>query len=240
MNEAWEIAHEAGKTGALALTMLGARLRLPDAAATALASQANLIATVLTPRIETPGAAAAIGRILAEQAIAAGTAMQSIDGGPREAATAFYDAASYLTTGLPPTISPAKQRAGVLARAVLACGEAAFLGQAFLAEARSDFTDRRSAVEARGRIAAALEEASDRIAAAAGADIHAILGRAARHATDFLIAEASELRPVVRVEAARSLPSSALAWALYGDPARAGELAERNRCGTPLFMPATI
>lgn len=234
------IAHDAGKTSALALALLGSRLNLPEAAATALRGRANLVATILTPRIDQAGMTAAIGRVVAEQAIAVGTAMAGIDGGARDAAPAFYDVAAFLMTGLPPTVSPAKQRAGGLARALLACGEAAMLGQAFLAEARSDFADRQSAVEARARIAASLDEAADRIAAAAGAAVHAILSQAARHATDFLIAQASELRPVVRVDATRSWPSTALAWALYGDPARAGEMVLRNRCGTPLFMPSTI
>ena len=47
-------------------------------------------------------------------------------------------------------------------------------------------------------------------------------------------------QPVVRVEASRSFPSTALAWSLYGDPTRAEELVRRARCGTPLFMPATF
>ena len=67
-----------------------------------------------------------------------------------------------------------------------------------------------------------------------------VLQATARYATEFLVEEASELRPIVRVEAQRSWPSTALAWALYGDPARAQELVERNRVGTPLFLPATI
>lgn len=159
---------------------------------------------------------------------------------PRDAAPAFYDVASYLAGGLPPTRSPAKRRASGLGRALLACSEAAMLGQAFLAEARSDFADRQSAVDARGRIAAAMDDCSDRIAAASGMTIFGLLSEAARQATEFLVAEASELKPVVQVEAQRSFPSSALAWSLYGDPARATELVSRNRVGTPLFMPPVI
>lgn len=240
IDDALDVAYEAAKSCALGLVLLGSRLSLDAATATALSGQANLIATILAPRIEVKGNTAAIVGILACQAILVGQAMAKTEGGPRDAAPAFYDVAAYLTTGLPPTRSPAKQRAGFLARAMLACGEAAMLGQAFLAEALSLFVDRQSAVLARARIAAAMEGASDRIAAAAGSDIYGILSEAANQATEFLIAEASELRPVVRVEAMRSWPSTSLAWSLYGDPARAQELVDRNRCGTPLFMPSVI
>lgn len=233
------VAQQAGKTAALALILMGARLTLPARTATRLREQADLIATVLLPRLELKDSAARIGRVVAEQAIAARKAM--VDAGlARDAAPVFYDAAAYLRTGLDPTHSPALRRAGFLARALLACGEAAFLGQAFVAEAQSNFADRQSAVAARDRIALAMEEASDRIAAGAGREIYGILATTARQATEFLVAEASELRPVVRVEALRSWPSTALAWSLYGDPARALELCERNRIGTPLFLPPVV
>ena len=35
-------------------------------------------------------------------------------------------------------------------------------------------------------------------------------------------------------------PSTALAYALYGDPARGAELAARNAAGCPLFLGPTI
>ena len=37
-------------------------------------------------------------------------------------------------------------------------------------------------------------------------------------------------------QAILSFPSTALAWRLYGDPARAEDLVARNRVATPLFM----
>jgi hypothetical protein len=235
IDDARPLAQLAAKTVALALDDLGLRLTLPGAAATALRKDAELIARVLTPRIEEAGMLRRIGRTALDRIIACGR-----DADPREMAPACYDLALFCAGGLPPTISPAKQRAAGMARALLGVAESGFLAGAFLAEAQSAFADRDAAVEARGRISTALDEAGDRIAAAAGLDVFAILMRVARHATDKLVAEATDLRPVVRVEATRSWPSTALAWALYGDPARAPELVARNNCGTPLFMPSVI
>ena len=45
---------------------------------------------------------------------------------------------------------------------------------------------------------------------------------------------------LIRAQAGRSFPSTALAWSLYADPTRAPELVARNRVGTPFHMPATF
>jgi hypothetical protein len=52
--------------------------------------------------------------------------------------------------------------------------------------------------------------------------------------------EAADRAPLVRVETGVSLPATLLAFKLYGDPARAGELVERNRVATPAFMPVSF
>jgi hypothetical protein len=239
LDDAVGLAHQAAKTCALALVLLGQRLNLPADTATQLAGDANLIATVLAPQLEVTGTLAKIGSLVASDAIAVGDAMSGSTGA-RDRTPVFYDVAMYLTTGLPPTTSPAMALAAGLGRMLLAIGEAAFLGQAFLAEAQSDFSDRQSAIDARGRITAAMDDASDRIANFAGADVFGILAEAARQASAFIVAQASQLRPVVQVDAARSFPSTALAWSLYGDPSRAQELVDRNRVGTSLFMPASF
>lgn len=51
---------------------------------------------------------------------------------------------------------------------------------------------------------------------------------------------ATSLAPVVRVETGLSLPSSLIAWDLYGDPARGQEIMGRNRTGTPMLMPIAL
>lgn len=44
--------------------------------------------------------------------------------------------------------------------------------------------------------------------------------------------------PLVRVETNISLPSSLVAWDLYGDPSRGAELAGRNGWGAPMLLPS--
>lgn len=51
---------------------------------------------------------------------------------------------------------------------------------------------------------------------------------------------AAERAPAVRVETGLSLPSTLLAYDLYADAGRAGELVDRNRIGTPLVMPVAF
>ena len=231
-------------------------LLLPDPpAAQILADLPQLIDTVLAPAFLVPADVAAVAEILSADAILIGQAavVNSPGGGPtspspsspsplapaaRDVGQAFYAAAISVTTALPFIASPGRQYAAFLARALCAATEAAYLGQAFLAEARSNFTDRQSALDAQGRIAAALDGARDRIARCAGSQIYGILADAAQQATAYIVAIATDLKPIVRVKAPRSAPSTALAYALYGDPERGAELALRNSCATSLFMPA--
>ena len=71
------------------------------------------------------------------------------------------------------------------------------------------------------------------------------LGFAAMNALDAVTGEtalalsrlAASRAPLVRVETGISLPSTLLAWEIYQDPERAGELIDRNGIGTPLLMP---
>lgn len=51
---------------------------------------------------------------------------------------------------------------------------------------------------------------------------------------------AANLSPLVRVETAVSLPSALIAFDLYKDPARGGEIVDRNRTGTPMLLPSPL
>ena len=93
--------------------------------------------------------------------------------------------------------------------------------QCFVAEAKTNFGDRQSAIAGRARIAAAMDASLDRIAAATGQPIVDLLGQVARTASKHIATVAADLRPVVQVRTPRSAPSSAIAFALYGDPSRA-------------------
>lgn len=208
--------------------------RLPLAAGAALAARRVCagVRRVGAPRIGSREDVAALGATLVAALQAAARATPADD-----AATLLYEAAAGASVAYPITASPVLTREYALARALAAGVEAACLGEAFLAEARSDFPDRVSATQARARIDAALTQAYDRIAGALGAEVAEALASVARETAGHLAQVATALRPAVRVEAGRSAPSTALAWALYGDPQRAPDLLARARCGTPLFMP---
>lgn len=231
------IAGAAVSAAALAdiLAELASGLPLPAAIATSTATEARRISRVAVPRITTQADVSAIGMALVVAAQAVARAAQ-----PRDAAPALYRTAARASAAVPVSASPALTRAYGLARALAAAVETACLGEAFLAEARTAFADRRSAIEARDRIGVALDGATDRVAATLGQAILAVLASVARETSGHLVRLSADLQPVVRVDAQRSFPSTAIAWTLYGDPARADELVQRNRCGTPLFMPSSI
>lgn len=105
---------------------------------------------------------------------------------------------------------------------------------------RRGYAARQDASAARSALAAAsepiVEPVGDRLGAASYAALSAMTGQAAIE----LSRVAADRAPLVRVETGVSLPSTVIAWRLYGDARRAGELVERNRAGTPIFMPAAI
>jgi prophage DNA circulation protein len=59
-------------------------------------------------------------------------------------------------------------------------------------------------------------------------------------ATLHLSQTAAERAPAVRVETGVSLPSTLLAYDLYGDAGRAEALVDRNRVATSLVMPVSF
>lgn len=214
---------------------LGRRLPVPIETSGPVALACRRIERVAAGRASGPEEIGAIGQDLAAaiQAIA-----RAAD--PADAASALYETAAASRLAPPSSASPVLTASYEFARAFAVGLETTCLGEAFLAEARSAFTDRRAADAARARINAACEAAYDRIGAVLGQDIAAVLGEVARRSSGHLVELATSLQPVVQVQSQRSAPSTALAWSLYGDPARAAELVRRNRCGTPLFMPAAI
>ena len=140
----------------------------------------------------------------------------------------------------PSSASPVLTRAYSLAGAMCVAVEAACLGEAFLCEARTEFGDRQAASAARDRITAALDGAIDRVATALGQPAAFVLSTAAGQTCAHLVDLSGSLQPLIRAQAGRSFPSTALAWSLYADPTRAPELVARNRVGTPFHMPATF
>ncbi|MCJ2143742.1 hypothetical protein [Methylobacterium sp. E-066] len=214
---------------------LARALPIPTAEAQAASSACRRIGWISAPRVLGPVDVAAIAASLVGTVQAVARAGEAAD-----AAAGLYAAAAATQGCAPSSASPALTRSYSLARALCVAVEMACLGEAFVAEARTGFADRQSASAARVRIRAAYDGAADRVAAALGQDVLAILDTAARETSAYLVQEAASLQPVIRVDAAASFPAASLAWSLYGDPERAGELMDRNAVGTPFHMPATI
>ena len=96
------------------------------------------------------------------------------------------------------------------------------------------FGDRLAAIDARD----AVVEALDRLDAGADAPTLAAL-RSLRTAVAERVAEAARALPAVATATPAAVrPSLALAWDIYGDVGRAGEIAGRNRLPRPGFVPA--
>ena len=210
-------------------------LPLPTDSAQAALATCRRVSTVVAPQLVTLEDAAAIaGRLIATvQGLAR-------DASPGDASAGLYAAAGATRDCVPASASPVLARAYGLARAICVGVEAACLGEAFLCEARTAFGDRQAASAARDRITAALDGAVDRVAAALGQPAAFVLITAAGQTCAHLVDLSGSLQPLIRVDAARSFPSTALAWSLYADPSRAPELVARNRCSTPFFMPSTF
>lgn len=105
---------------------------------------------------------------------------------------------------------------------------------------RLDYPARQEAEAMRAAISGAAEPA---YAACGEAYGHAVLDwlvLMTAATVTALSAIAASRAPLVRVETGLSLPSALVAWDLYGDPGRGAEIAARNRCGTPMLLPAVL
>lgn len=107
------------------------------------------------------------------------------------------------------------------------------------AAVRADYPSRQDAIAARTRIAADGDALYQHLAPA-GADAVNFAASLVGATVLSLSRLAASRAPLVRVETNVSLPSSLLAWQLYGDPARSAELVQRNGVATPLAMPVTF
>lgn len=231
------IAGAAASAMALADVIAGLARGLPLPAETSQSavSTCRRIAGIAAPRLFTLTNAAAITVDLIST-----VQMVARDAAPADASAGLYAAAAATQACAPTSASPVLTQAYSLARALCVSVEAACLGEAFLCEARTDFGDRQAASAARDRITVALEGAIDRVAGTLGQPAAFVLTTAAGQTCAHLVDLSGSLQPLIRAQAGRSFPSTALAWSLYADPARAPELVARNRVGTPFHMPATF
>jgi len=108
-----------------------------------------------------------------------------------------------------------------------------------IAGCRAEWVSRPMARSARARVSAA----GDAGAAAAGtlggdgADLYAFLTGVTAVSCRLISDIAANAAPVIRVKTGISLPSTVLAYQLYGDAKRAGSLVDLAGSSTPMVMP---
>lgn len=111
-----------------------------------------------------------------------------------------------------------------------------------IAGCRIAWPSRPAARSARAQIAEAGRLALAEVSAkgGAGADLYgwlqSVIAVACRYVSDI----AANAAPLVRVETAISLPSTVLAYQLYGDATRAGGLVDVAKASTPMVMPSAF
>ncbi|MEO3997178.1 hypothetical protein [Mesorhizobium sp. CAU 1732] len=110
---------------------------------------------------------------------------------------------------------------------------------AAFATVRATYEARQDATTARAALAARAEALYPTIAPV-GADVLDFVIRLVGSACLHLSIVAASRVPVVRVETGISLPSTLLAYDLYGDAQRAGDIVGRNKVATPLIMPSVF
>lgn len=174
----------------------------------------------------------------AEDAARAQRLAATVAGGGADAAAAYLDLARLVGES-------ATDTAGLLA-ALDDLEDAAVIDRlgiflvACFAVVRADYAARQDAQAARAALSARADAVIDDAGVAFGADLHAWLVRLAGETVVQISALAASRAPLVRVETGLSLPSSLLAYDLYGDPERGAELVARNRAATPLVMPIAL
>lgn len=111
-----------------------------------------------------------------------------------------------------------------------------------IAAPRVDWVSRPQARAARTRIATLGETALGFVSAegAVAVDFYRYLGKLIELSVQIVSEQAANAVPVVRVETGISLPSTVLAYQLYGDAGRAEGLVDIARVGTPMLMPVAF
>ena len=201
---------------------------LPDATASATAiALGGLLPTAVEAAENDPGAhlAATLTQL---DAI-------TIDAVPDDAAAAYQTAAALALTMVPPTVATQPDPSNP-AGAIPAAVAVAAAMQAIRLVATSTYIDRPAALEARSTLKA-IAVAVLPLVGALGAEVQAAFADLWGQAVSYLTQLITDLAPIVLYETNLSLPATALAYRLYGDPTRAVELVARNRVSTPLFMP---
>lgn len=109
-----------------------------------------------------------------------------------------------------------------------------------IAGAKIDWPSRPAARAARSRIAASGDVALAVASRLRSPDLYAWLAAAVSTSVRVVSDIAANSVPVVRVETEMSLPSTLIAYRLYGEASRAGGVVDIARSATPLLMPSSF
>lgn len=145
--------------------------------------------------------------------------------------------------GLPASFggaTPSARQASANAAAVASVVRVAALTQRVVALTEIDYVDRRTAIQARADIAEAVEDELNRLTDDAAHSLFVAVSDLRGHAMAYFTRLLTDLAPIVAVSTVVRMPSLWLAYMLYGDAARADELAKRNRVIHASFMPTDI
>lgn len=114
------------------------------------------------------------------------------------------------------------------------------LSQWAVAITEIDYSDRRSAIQARADVAERFDAVLDLLDGPAAYETALALVAVRDAATQYLTRMLTDLAPVLIVATNAPMPSLWWAYRLYGDAERAGDLAARNRTIHASFMPTEI
>lgn len=173
-----------------------------------------------------------------DSALLAGYAVKAAGTGADAAAAAINAA---IIIGESVTASADADRLIASAGAARNASEAATLVIATVAAScavpRADWRTTRAAQAAREALSGLLDLAYAECSARFGADalraVSGIGGTAIRALSEI----SANLVPIVRAETGISLPSALIAWDLYADPSRAGDVVATAGSVTPMLMP---
>lgn len=111
---------------------------------------------------------------------------------------------------------------------------------ASLAAPRADWRNSRDAQAARMALSELLELTYAECSARFGADALRAVSEIGGTSIRALSELAATLVPIVRAQTGISLPSALIAWDLYGDPHRAGDVVATAGSVTPMLMPISF
>lgn len=158
---------------------------------------------------------------------------------PAEMQSAGLSLAASILSALPATTSPGLIEARRLGSRLVQGLALLFVAEAAAAACARSYAYRAQASEARAALVAAFDVAlgaANEVPEETVAEARLSVSEAIKHLDE----TAANLAPLVRVQLEKSVPSTALAWALYRDPERAPELVAAAQTGTSLFMPQDL